>query len=155
VIRSAQDQPGSRVINARIMYEGLRRTASMRSPRPPKDPEKTPLVFISAECPQLISAIPMLIADEDKPDDVLKLETVADDCFDAAKYLLAEWLSVKDQAPREVRRAEAMDNAAHEAAQRRYVEPVDLRAAENTARYMRMLKFDDEEHQQERRGRRR
>lgn len=84
-IRSAQDQPGSRVINARLMYEMLRRTSSMRSENPPRDrpdDKVAPCLFISVECPQLIGAIPLLITDEDQPDDVLKLETVADDVFD-------------------------------------------------------------------------
>lgn len=138
-IRSAQDQPGSRVINARLMYEMLRRTASMRSENPPRDrPDEkvAPCLFISAECPQLIGAIPLLITDEKQPDDVLKLETVADDVFDGVKYTLAEYLAVQLIAPRDVRKAE-------------YVQ----RGASLTQQYINALKFDEDDAQNEKRGR--
>lgn len=138
-IRSAQDQPGSRVINARLMYEMLRRTCSMRSENPPRDrpdDKAAPLLLISAECPQLIGAIPLLITDEDQPDDVLKLETVADDVFDGVKYTLAEYLAVQLIAPREVRKAE-------------YVQ----RGASLTQQYINALKFDEDDAQNEKRGR--
>lgn len=138
-IRSAQDQPGSRVINARLMYEMLRRTASMRSENPPRDrPDEkvAPCLFISVECPQLIGAIPLLITDEDQPDDVLKLETVADDVFDGVKYTLAEYVAVQLIAPREVRKAE-------------YVQ----RGASLTQQYINALKFDEDDAQNEKRGR--
>lgn len=138
-IRSAQDQPGSRVINARLMYEMLRRTSSMRSENPPRDrpdDKVAPLLLISSECPQLIGAIPLLITDEDKPDDVLKLDTVADDVFDGVKYTLAEYLAVQLIAPREVRKAE-------------YVQ----RGASLTQQYINALKFDEDDAQNEKRGR--
>lgn len=151
-IRSANDKPGSRVINARTMFEMLRRTSSMRSDNPPKDQpeEKTPpLLLISAECPELIKAIPLLITDEKKPDDVKKLDAVQDDVFDGAKYTLAEWGGVALMAPREVRRHETMERAAETG------EQLGDKVRANTARYHAMLKFDEEEIQQERRGRRR
>lgn len=147
----AQDKSGSRVINARIMYEMLRRTTSMRSDNPPREQpdEKTaPLVFFSAECPQVIASIPLLLSDAEdgKPDDVKKLETLADDCFDGAKYTLAEYLTVKDQAPREVRRHERFEQSGTKA------ETVEER---NTSRYIAMLKFDEDEMQSDRRPRKR
>ncbi len=148
-IRGAQDGPGSRVINARLLYEGFRRTSSMRGENPPKDrpEEKTaPLLLISAECPQLIAAVPLLITDEKKVEDVQKLETVADDCFDSCKYGYAEYLAVRDLAPREVRRAETWEAAGSNASDA---------AERNTARAMAMRRFDHDEEQQERRGRKR
>lgn len=148
-IRSAQDGPGSRVINARLLYEGLRRTSSMRSENPPRDrpEEKTaPLMLISVECPELIKSLPMLLTDEDKPEDVLKMETMADDCFDGAKYGYAEYVGVRDMAPREVRRAETM-----EAAGRGFTDISD----QNTEKYRAMLKFDADEELAERRPRKR
>lgn len=147
-ITSAQDGPGSRVINARLLWDGLRRTSSMRSENPPRDrPEEktTPLLLISAECPGLISAIPKLIVDPDKPDDVLKLETVADDVFDGCKYSFAEYLGVRDMAPREVRQKEAMDRAADGVQESEAM----------TARYQAFLRFQEEEQRQEHRARKR
>lgn len=140
-LQRAQDKTGSRVINARNMHAMLQRTCSMRSENPPKNrPEEklAPLLLISVECPQLIESIPLLITDEKKPDDVLKLETKSDDCFDGAKYTVAEYLSVRDQAPRNVRREEALSSVHG-----------------NTAKYMKMIEFDHEEQQSERRPRKR
>jgi hypothetical protein len=154
-IRTAQDQPGSRVINARLAHAMLARTSSMRSENAPQEQDTTPLLFVSSECPQLIGAIPQLICDKDKVDDVQKLETLADDCFDGWKYGCAEYLDVKDQAPREVRRAETMEAAATAASKRHYTEAIDRRAAENQGRYMAMLQFDEEERMGDDRGRRR
>ena len=148
-LRKAQDQPGSRVINARIMYEMLRRTSSMRSENPPKgrpEDKAAPLLFVSAECPQLIASIPLLLADEDKPDDVKKLETLADDVFDGCKYTCAEYTAVRDLAPREVRRAETMDRAGMNA---------ESDEERNTAKYLAMLKFDLDEQNSERRPKKR
>lgn len=148
-ITSAQDGPGSRVINARLLWEGLRRTCSMRGENPPREqPEDkiVPLFLVSAECPGLISAIPKIIVDPDKPDDFLKLETQADDVIDGCKYTFAEYLAVRDMAPREVRRAEAM-----EAAGAGYADVSDA----NTEKYRTMLKFDYDEAQSERRPRKR
>lgn len=146
-IRNANCGKDTRVNNARMCYEMLRRTCSMRSEVPLRDrpDDKTaPLMLISAECPVLIKAIPSLITDEDKPEDVKKLVTVDDDAFDAWKYGCAEYLDVRNAAPREVRRAEAMDRAGGDSAE-----------AVNTQRYLNMLKFDHEEQMGERRGKRR
>lgn len=140
-IRSAADQPGSRVINARLMYEMMRRTSMMRSENPPKtrpDEKSVPLLLISAECPQLSKAIPLLITDEKKVDDVKKLETMQDDVFDGVKYTLAEYLGVQTQAPREVRKAE-------------YV----ARGISPTQQRINSLKFEHDELQSEKRGHRR
>lgn len=148
-IRSAQDGPGSRVINARLLYEGFRRASSMRSENPPTerpDEKVAPLLLISAECSQLISAIPMLITDDKKPDDFMKLETLADDCADGAKYGFAEYLAVRDLAPRDVRQAEVYNAAGSKATDD---------AERNTARYLAVLKFKADEDMAERRGRKR
>lgn len=142
-ITKAQDGPGSRVVNARILYEMLRRTSVMRSENPPKDkpdPKTVPCLFVSAECPQLISSFPLLMSDalEGNPDDVKKEETMQDDCYDGAKYTCAEYLSIRESPPREIRLREAMD-----------------RADSNTQKNINMLKFNHEEKQAQRRTRRR
>ena len=140
-IRNAQDGRDSRANNARLCYGMLARTTSMRSANPPRDKpdgKTLPLMFISAECPELIKAIPGLSADPDKPDDVLKVDALADDVFDGWKYTCAEYLSVRDLAPAEVRRAEFVG-----------------RAETNQGRYMNMLKFDEDEGRPEVRAKRR
>ncbi len=142
-ITKAQDGPGSRVVNARILYEMLRRTTVMRGDNPPKekpDPKTVPCLFISAECPQLISSFPLLMSDalEGNPDDVKKEETMQDDCYDGAKYTCAEYLGIRESPPREIRLREAMD-----------------RADSNTQKHINMLKFNHEEKQGQRRTRRR
>lgn len=142
-ITKAQDGPGSRVVNARILYEMLRRTCVMRSENPPKekpDPKTVPCLFISAECPQLISSFPLLMSDaqDGNPDDVKKTEEMEDDCYDGCKYGTAEYLSIRESPPREIRLREAMD-----------------RADSNTQKNINMLKFNHEEKQAQRRTRRR
>jgi hypothetical protein len=130
-IRNARCGKDTRVLNARVVWEMLRRTVSMRSGNPPqeKPDERTyPLLFISAECPKIQAAIPSLIADEDNPADVLKVDGIDDDLYDGLKYLLAEFAAVRLIAPVEVRRAEYMN-----------------RAESLQGQYMNQLKFDAEE----------
>lgn len=140
-IRNANCGRDTRVVNARILWEMLRRTVSMRSASAPQDkPEaKTfPLILFSAECPRTIAAIPALIADEDNPEDVLKIDGEVDDVFDSLKYGTAEWAAVRTLAPVEVRRSEFVG---------RGPSPQD--------QYMRQLKFDAEESNRGRRPKRR
>lgn len=152
-IQSAHDEPGSRSVNAGLMRGMLHRTARMVGTAEPLDldeqGEKLPLVFVSAECPLLISAIPSLKDDGEngKPEDVQKLEQIEDDAFDACKYLLAEYASVKTQAPREVRLAETLERASESR------DGTEEAAAQN--RYMAYLKFNQTEAQSARRGKRR
>ena len=156
-IQSAHDEPGSRSVNAGLMRGMLHRTARMVGTKEPlaldEQREKFPLVFVSAECSKLISAIPVLLDDGEngKPEDVQKIEQWEDDAFDACKYLLAEYASVRSQAPREVRLKETMDAA--EGGTRRYSE--DPPAAAKMNQYLAMLKFNQAEVQQARRGKRR
>lgn len=140
-IHNANCGPGTRVVNARVLWEMLRRTVSMRSGSAPQEApnEKTyPLILFSAECPRACSAIPSLIADEDNPEDVLKIDGEADDIFDGIKYGTAEHASVRSLAPVEVRRKE-------------YIETATTRQGE----YMNQLRFDHQEIQRVRRARRR
>ncbi len=46
-------------------------------------------------CPQLIAALPGLMRDEKDPEDVLKTDTVGDDCYDAFRYGLYGMLGKK------------------------------------------------------------
>ena len=138
-ITNSNQAPGSRVISARLCWEMLRRTTVLRSGTGNELPESRskPLMFISEECPGLISTIPSLVSDEDNPDDVLKTDSRGDDIYDGWKGGVAEYSSAKLMAPRVVRRAEAMGQA-----------------QTMHGRYMASLKFDDEEKASTRRGRR-
>ena len=104
-------------------------------------------MLISAECPELIAALPVLLADPKKPGDFQKIAQRADDCADSFKYGCAEYASVKSQAPREVRLQEAMEHAS--------VSRDGTEDAINQNKYMAYLKFNRAERQSERRGRRR
>lgn len=156
-IQSAHDEPGSRAVNAGLMRGMLHRTARMRGAAETlavdEQTEKLPLVFVSSECPLLISSIPVLLDDGEngKPEDVQKMEQIADDAFDACKYLLAEYASVKDQAPREQRLYDTMI-AAKDATVK--LSPDGHATAANHNAYMAKLKFDANEQVQVRRGKR-
>jgi hypothetical protein len=130
-IQSAQDGPGSRVINARLLYEVMRRTVVMRGENPPKerpDPKTAPLLLVSADCPALIAAIPMVQTDPDKVDDFAKTPTMQDDIVDGCKYVVPEWNGMVTRPPVEVRRAE-------------YV----AKGANMQAQYLRSMQFDADE----------
>ena len=108
-IQAASAAPGSRAQYARLMYNGFRRSSSMRSPSPPQRSEETPLFLIGPDCPQLQAAIPTLICDENNPEDILKLETVQDDIYDGAKMGFGYYHDALGKAPVEVRRAEVFN----------------------------------------------
>ena len=70
---------------------------------------KTPLLFISADCENLIESIPLLIRDNKHPgrsEDVLKTPTDADDDGDMLRYLAKSMLRAQSQAPLEGRAQE-------------------------------------------------
>jgi phage terminase large subunit len=90
--------------------------------------EDTPAFFVSAACPEVLSGIPMLICDDDNPQDVRKMAgDVADDVADMIRYGLKSYLSAEPGVPKEIDRAETYG---------RYEDP--------TARAMAMLKLSAE-----------
>jgi hypothetical protein len=139
-IQNANCGRDTRVVNARVLHEMLRRTVSMRSANPPQDRpgEALPLLLFAAECPRAIAAIPALVADEDNVEDVLKIDGETDDVYDALKYGTAEHARVKAMAPVEVRYQESIDSA-------------------NTmqGKYMAHMQFVETERKRTKRGRRR
>ncbi len=67
-----------------------------------------PFWFISAECPELIDAIPLAIHDEDGDiEDVKKTTTIADDALDSVRYGCKSMLSPGGK-PRSVEIAERL-----------------------------------------------
>lgn len=72
------------------------------------------MLLVSAECAEVISAIPMLIWNEKqaaKREDVLKTDTTYDDVADMVRYLIYSKLSPKERAPREIRAREVLESA--------------------------------------------
>lgn len=87
VTRATQDRIGS----ASLMYNLLK---------------NGDLVFLD-NCKEIVNAIPSLMRDPDNIDDVLKVSTRGDDCFDAVRYLLyamhgskkkPEYLTIEEHA---------------------------------------------------------
>ena len=99
-----------RVGGWRLMYNCWASARRLRNW--PKDqpflqrPEDMPAFFVSAACPEVISAIPMLICDEDNPTDVRKVPgAVEDDVADMVRYGLKSYLGAS-RVPDQVTAAE-------------------------------------------------
>ena len=74
---------------------------------------KTPLLFISADCENLIESIPLGIRDNKHPgrsEDILKTPTDADDDLDMLRYLCKSMLRARSEAPLEVRAQEYFES---------------------------------------------
>lgn len=118
-LRVTDDGPLSRVPSFRMIFEGLRRTTVMRGPDPPPEKSDTPLLFISADCPELISALPSLISTDPKnPEDVTRTGTIQDDIFEAAKNCYRDYPSIQRAEPYMIRRQKAIDSASDETGKR-------------------------------------
>jgi hypothetical protein len=50
-------------------------------------------LLISKACPNLIESIPLLLHDPDRPEDVLKIDQLGDDCYDSLRYGVMSWFS--------------------------------------------------------------
>lgn len=87
-----------------------------------------PMLLISSACPAVISAIPLLIRDEDNLEDVLKQATIGDDVADCLRYGVKSQLDAKREPPVAVRAQQIMDAA-----------PTP------TQRHLAMMKFKDEQ----------
>lgn len=82
-----------RINGWRVLYNGFRQTTALRGSHVDTERAKQgPLLLVSANCPQVISAIPMLIRDPKRLEDVLKTEQIADDVADALRYLYKSML---------------------------------------------------------------
>lgn len=94
----------------RFLYSGFKQACSLRGAHVTKEMATAgPMILVSANCPQIISSIPMLIRDEKNTEDVKKMPTMADDIGDMVRYLIKSMLSPRSTAPREVRAQEVMD----------------------------------------------
>ncbi len=93
-----------RIAGARTVHDCFRRTSALRTNT--ADVGSGPILLIADSCPALMSALPVLICDPDRVEDVLKLETIEDDVWDGFRYLIESWIKAKPQAPMDVRAKE-------------------------------------------------
>lgn len=110
-LRLTDDGPDSRVATARMVFDGLRRTHSVRSDNPPKKPGETPLMLISSDCPELISALPSLESDPKDQEDVRRILTMQDDVWAACCNAYRDYPSIVAGKPMEVLRMEAVNKS--------------------------------------------
>jgi hypothetical protein len=69
--------------------------------------ESGDIVFIEEACPHLIAALQIVIRDENNLEDVLKTETIEDDCYDGFRYGALSMLSEKGK-PIEIQQQEKL-----------------------------------------------
>ncbi len=136
-LRMTDDGPSSRIASARMLFDAMRRNYALMGDNPPEKQDKGPAIFISSECPELISAIPSLMQNPKDEEDTDPTSPLQEDVFSAAKNAFRDYPSIRAAAPIEVLRKEAMD-----------------RAVTPTGQYMNMLKFDHDQTSQKRRVRR-
>ena len=119
-----------RVGGWRFLYGGFQRAAWRRGIAPVSQEmaQSGPILLISAACPEVIAAIPLLIRDEDRLEDVLKVNTIGDDVGDALRYGFKSQLEAKRQAPRPVR-----------------AQMVYEAAATPTMKHIALMRFQDQE----------
>lgn len=77
--------PGTRIGKASLMYDKI----------------ETRAVVVLSTCRHIIESIPQLVRDEDNREDVLKVDTKADDCYDGFSMGLFNWYRTAKK-PREI-----------------------------------------------------
>ncbi len=122
-----------RVGGWRLLYNAwasARRLRKWPGPGPfEQSAEDAPALFVSAACPEVQSAVPMLVCSEDNPLDVEKMPgQVHDDVGDMLRYGMKSYLNAEPNAPAEVTRAQTYS---------KYQDP--------TARAMAMLRLQAEQ----------
>ena len=126
-----------RVGGWRQLYNALLRTCNARR-APVTEPLEGPLLFVSADCPELCRSLPLLICDPDKPEDVLKTEALEDDYGDCGRYGYKSMMAAEWEAPVAVRRKELYDS--YDART-----PEERTMSQMTALAMKMRMFDRDE----------
>ena len=94
------------------MYNGFRQTCALRGAIVDEERAKQGPMLVSANCPQVISAMPLLTRDNIHPgrlEDVLKTNTLHDDVGDCLRYGYKSMQNPESRAPREVRMQEIFD----------------------------------------------
>ena len=94
---------------SRQLYNALVRTCNARKQKVVHALDG-PILLVSAECAELVKAIPQLICDENRPEDILKTECIEDDYSDTLRYGWKSMQNAQWQAPRAVRAQELLDS---------------------------------------------
>lgn len=123
-LRESDDSEKTRVADGRNFAEGLRRTRLMRSDDPPMEQNKTPLIFISERCPELIKTIPSLESDDKKREDTKIVGNEQDSIWEAAKTCFREYPNAIGGLPEHVRRQQAIDRGI--TPQQRFLNAIDF-----------------------------
>jgi phage terminase large subunit len=99
-----------RVGGWRLLYNGFRQSSSLMGAIVDEERAKQgPLLLISADCPGLISSIPLAVRDEDNLEDVKRVSgALWEDCTDGLRYGYKSKLNAKSQAPYGIRLQEAL-----------------------------------------------
>lgn len=95
----------------RLLYNGFRQSSSLRGAS--VDAERArqgPLLFVSADCPGVISSVPLAVRDEDDLNDVVRAPTLWEDVTDALRYAYKSMLAPRSKAPRAIRRQMVYDS---------------------------------------------
>jgi phage terminase large subunit len=124
-----------RVTGWRFMFQCLRQACLAGMTFDAERAKQGPAFFVSAECPQIISCIPLATRDPKDPEDVIRVAgAIWEDVTDAIRYGLKSMLDPKSKAPRDVRQLEEYN---------RFEDP--------TARALAMRRFEIKEHETKRR----
>lgn len=88
----------------RRVYNAFRQTSGLVGGIVDKERARQgPLLFISANCPEVISCIPLAVRDETKREDVVRASTLWEDVTDSLRYGIHSMPEAKITAPVEVR----------------------------------------------------
>lgn len=102
-----------RVGGWRLVFNGFKHTCAMRGQSVTDEMAGAgPMLLVSADCPNLISSMPIAMCDEDNPLDILKTPTWEDDVLDGFRYGYKSFISPRKKAPEAVRAQEAWAAAA-------------------------------------------
>ena len=104
----SEEADWDRIGGWRLMYSGFKATGSIMAETPVQEPDQ-PVLMVSAECAEVIMAIPLLARDPDNLEDVLKTNTVADDVADGFRYGYKSMLE-NSRKPRAVEQQEVYDS---------------------------------------------
>lgn len=108
-----EDADNERVAGWRLIYNMLKLSRDARFNDEPIEVQQEhpfPMLFVSAACTELIGGIPMLIRDKDDLEDVLKVDSVADDVCDGLRYLLKTYFQPRTKAPAKIRAMEVYND---------------------------------------------
>ena len=65
--------------------------------------------LIAEDCHELLDALPVLVADDDRDGDIVKTESIEDDIADCARYGMKSMVS-PGKKPQDVERQELLDS---------------------------------------------